>query len=213
MRLASLMVISATFSLTGCQPGSAGQPAAVAYQSETSLQDIMRYIIDSNADEVWNAFSTVVTIDEEIEKSPQTDEEWAAVRRSALTLAEASNLLLIPGRKIARAGESTSSHPVELQPEGIAREISQNRPAFQAYANALHEASLEIVAAVDKRDHEAILRLGGKLDHVCESCHARFWYPGERLPEFPRLQAIESKQQQHQKQASTLTSQQGGQRQ
>lgn len=189
--LLGLMAGSALLFLTACQQGASSQPVAVAYQTETSLQDIMRFIIDTNADDVWNAFSTVVTAEEEIEKSPQSDEEWAAVRRSALTLAEASNLLLIPGRKIAHAGESTSSHPVELEPEGIVREISQNRAAFQAYANALHEASLEIVAAVDKRDHEAILRLGGKLDHVCESCHARFWYPGERIPEFPRLKAIE----------------------
>lgn len=181
----------ALIALTSCSKEVPVSSHPVPFIADTSLQDIMRFIIDTNADDVWNAFSTVITAEVEVEKTPQTDEEWAIVRRSALTLAEAANLLIIPGRKIAHAGESTSSHPIELEPESIAREISQNKQVFHAYANALHETSLEIVAAVDKRNSDEIIRLGGKLDHICESCHARFWYPGERIPDFPRIKEIE----------------------
>ena len=33
------------------------------------------------------------------------------------------------------------------------------------------------LAAIDKRDANALLEAGGDLDEACENCHKRFWYP------------------------------------
>ncbi len=40
-----------------------------------------------------------------IEKKPQNDEEWATLRGTAVALAEATNLLVVPGRHAAPAGD------------------------------------------------------------------------------------------------------------
>jgi hypothetical protein len=33
------------------------------------------------------------------------------------------------------------------------------------------------LAAIDKKDSEALFEAGDKIDEVCESCHQVFWYP------------------------------------
>ena len=33
------------------------------------------------------------------------------------------------------------------------------------------------LAAIDKKDAQALFEAGDKIDEVCESCHQVFWYP------------------------------------
>jgi cytochrome c556 len=51
-----------------------------------------------------------------------------------------------------------------------------------AFAHALQDAAGSALAAIDKRDANALLEAGGDLDEACESCHKRFWYPGSPTP-------------------------------
>lgn len=147
----------------------------------------MNSIVDTNADEVWNSVATISTKEGTEERSPKTDEEWLKVRRHAITLLEASNLLIVEGRKVAELGSSTSKVPVENSAEVIQDDINTHRPEFIEHANALHSATKEAIVAIDAKNTEELVRIGGKIDQACESCHARFWYPGEKLPVFPRL--------------------------
>jgi hypothetical protein len=38
---------------------------------------------------------------------------------------------------------------------------------------------MNTIQAIDRRDLDAMLELGGTLDEVCESCHITFWYPNQ----------------------------------
>jgi hypothetical protein len=62
----------------------------------------MDSIVDPDADTIWGS---VAIINGKEEKAPHTNEEWVTVRRNALQLVEASNLLQIPGRHVAKPGE------------------------------------------------------------------------------------------------------------
>jgi len=137
----------------------------------------MASIIDTNADDVWNSVATIITKNGVEERAPHTDEEWKAVRRHAVTLAEASNLLIIEGRQVAAPGASTSEVPAELSATEIQKNIAANRQAFIGHATAFHEAVQSAIAAIDAKNTAELVDAGGVIDQACEGCHLQFWYP------------------------------------
>ncbi|MCB5185484.1 hypothetical protein LG201_09755 [Methylobacillus gramineus] len=180
------LVLSLIVSLAACKKPAEHNEDSI-FNPKASLQEIMTSIIDPNADYVWNSVSTVITSAGVEDHSPQTDEEWSTVRQHALNLAEASNLLLITGRKVAHAGAETSSHPVELGAEHIEQVIAQNRQAFIENARLLHTTAYEAITAIDQKNPEELMRAGEHIQQACEACHAKFWYPDEKTPTFPPL--------------------------
>jgi hypothetical protein len=161
---------------TACSPPS-GSPAAADYRPTSTVKDIMDAVIDPSADFVWDSVQIVATLQGTEEHAPRTDDDWKAVRRHTVALVEASNLLLIPGRHIARPGEKADDPKVDLPPEEIEKLMLADWPAWVARAHALHEASTETLKAVEARDVKALLSAGEVLDAACESCHRKYWYP------------------------------------
>src|SRR5687767_13080996 len=75
------------------------------FRPTATIKDIMVSVIDPEADVLWNSVATIVTASGTEEREPRTDEDWATLRRSAIQLVEATNLLRVPGRHVARPGE------------------------------------------------------------------------------------------------------------
>jgi hypothetical protein len=142
----------------------------------------MLSIVDPSADVVWESVATIVTGDEVEERAPRTDEEWANVRRGAIRLAEAPNLLMMPGRHVARPGEKSEAPDVELEPEEMDVLIHKDREAWNRRAKALHEAALTALQAIDAKDAQTLFEVGERIENACESCHSQYWYPGQVLP-------------------------------
>ena len=84
------------------------------YSTTATIKDIMDSIVDPGADGIWGAVETVVSAKGVEEKQPHTDEEWKEVRRKAIMLLEATNLLQMPGRHVAKPGEKADDPKVEL---------------------------------------------------------------------------------------------------
>src|SRR4029078_3650620 len=97
------------------------------FRTTTTIKDIMDSIVDPSADELWESVATTVDATGVHDKYPQTDEEWKAVRRDAIRLLEGSNLLLIPGRHVAKPGEKSENPGIELEPEQMEALINQDR--------------------------------------------------------------------------------------
>lgn len=152
------------------------------YTPTATIKDIMDSIIDPSADVVWNSVATTVSAAGIEEKAPQTDEEWADVRRGAIRLVEAPNLLMLPGRHVARPGEKSESPGIELEPEEMEAHINQDREAWNRRAKALHDVSLEMLNAIEGKNIEKMLEIGDRLDKTCENCHLQYWYPNQVLP-------------------------------
>jgi hypothetical protein len=173
---------AASFAIACVLPGTlpAQQPAAAGdYKPEATLAELMELIVMPAADVVWNSVAVNVTIDGVEEHVPQTDEEWAAVRGSAMILAEAPNLLVMPGRAIDEPGAVSEAPDVELGPAEIEKLIASNRAAWVGHARALQATAQEALKAIDARDVDAITEVGGAIDAACESCHVQFWYPNQ----------------------------------
>ena len=143
----------------------------------------MDSVVDPGADYIWDSVETIVSAKGVEEKFPRTDEEWKEVRRHAIMLLEATNLLLIPGRHVAKPGEKADDPKVELAPEKIEALINTDRASWTKFAGGLHDATMEAFKAIEAKDKEELLNAGDGIDNACEKCHLQYWYPDEKKPE------------------------------
>jgi hypothetical protein len=42
-----------------------------------------------------------------------------------------------------------------------------------------------MLSAADTQNTQRILDAGDTMDQVCEGCHLKFWYPGQKIFVFP----------------------------
>jgi hypothetical protein len=177
-----LLLIGAivTLVLSGCKAAKPEQaPVAPGLQFTTvdTIKDMMDSIVDPNADFLWDSISTSLTLKGVVHKEPHTDEEWQEARRHAVTLVEATNLLLVPNRHVAKPGEKADDPNVEEPPEAIEAHINQDRATFDSRIQRLRETALATLTAIDKKDATEMEQATDRLDKACEACHLTYWYP------------------------------------
>jgi hypothetical protein len=144
----------------------------------------MHQIVEESAQAIFDSVAITVSGKGTEEKQPRTNEEWDALEHWALRLAEAPNLVKMPGRRVARPEEeNTSAGPTELPPIQIQAKIDANPELFYKYADALQDAGIEALNAVKAKSVEGLFNVGEKIDVACENCHLEFWYPAEKKPE------------------------------
>jgi hypothetical protein len=183
--------------LSGCAPRSdgpdshpntSGPPAASqpSFEAVATVQELMQDEIDPAADSIWDSVGTITTRAGTVEKRPQSDEEWQALRRSTVVLIEATNLLAMPGRQVS-AKDFPSDGPGVLSSREIQRNLTGHENDFNNLARSLRIAGRRILAAVDARDPAALQREGEVMDAACEACHVANWYPHEIIPPMPAV--------------------------
>lgn len=156
---------------------AADERDALGFMPDISVAEIMESIVMPAAQALWDSVGVNVTAQGIIETKPETEEQWASLRAAAVTLAEATNALVVPGRHAAPPGTVSENPAAELQPAAIEALIANERPAWVAHAAVLHATAMQALAAVDARDTDKISEVGGAIDEACEGCHLQFWYP------------------------------------
>jgi hypothetical protein len=114
-------------------------------------RQLMNWILDPNADVIWGSAGTITTFEGVEDLAPTTDEGWDAVRNAAATLAEAGNLLKIPGHS---RGED-----------------------WNEIAGGLTRTAVLLIEAAENRDDQQVFDYGGQLYNVCVSCHQLYMLP------------------------------------
>jgi len=193
MRIRSLvLVVCAAVAAGSCQskPAEPAAPTAPAadqppYTTTATVKDIMLHIVDPAGDLVWDSVATVIDKGGIHETAPKTDEEWFKVRSGLIMLIEGSNLLMIPGRKVARPGEKSDTPGVELEPSEMDELIAKDRAAWYQRAKTLHDVAQSMLDVVEKKDAKKLFDAGEDIDRACENCHRQYWYPNEKIPDFP----------------------------
>ena len=147
------------------------------FQPTTTVEELMRAVIDPAADAVWDAV-VITSTREGIEREvPDSDEDWLALEHHAVRLLEAGNLLQIEGRAIAGPDSVSELPGIDLEPADIAVRVAERYDAWLRSGRELHDAGVVVREAVRARSIDALLESGDRLDAACESCHSRFWYP------------------------------------
>ncbi len=82
---------------------------------------------------------------------------WQAVENSGIALAEAANLLTIPGRKCA------NGKPVPLQ-----------NPDWAKFVQDLRDAGMTVYKAAQSKNQDKILEAADVMTTACANCHDRY---------------------------------------
>lgn len=172
----------------GCRragEAAASDAALPPFATDLTIKDLMLNVIDTNADVVWLSVTTVASEKGLVETRPTTDEEWTRVKGAAITLAEAANLLMIPGRKVAPDDHKSEVPGIELEGHEMDALIAKDPQTFYKHARDLYAAAMIAAQAADKKDADKVFEVGEAIEHACEGCHRAYWYPNEKIPELP----------------------------
>jgi hypothetical protein len=177
--VAAAIVLAVESLVAGCAAPAREEPPAAAppYRPVASIREVMNSVIDPSIDVVWNSVATVIDDGKMTDRAPSTDEDWAEVRRHALVVSEAANLLLMPDRPVAPAGAPSQAPGVELEPEEISKLINENRDGWNVFVQQLQDSLKPALAAIDAKNAPALLDAGEHIDTACENCHQVFWFP------------------------------------
>ena len=178
-RHAAVAVLVAASLSSGCAAPAPEQPppADTPYRPVASIREVMNSVIDPSIDTVWNSVKTVIDDGRMTDEAPVTDEQWAEVRRHALIVSEAANLLLMPSRPVAPPGAKSSAPGVELEPEEVRALIDKNRDGWNVYVQQFQDSLTPALAAIDAKNPQALVEAGEHIDTACETCHQVFWFP------------------------------------
>ena len=178
MRTTSLLFLTilSVCLLASC---AAPEPPASDYNTVATIKDIMDSAIDPAADHIWESFTTEVSAEGIVENRPQNEEEWKEERRKAVILVEAANLLMMPGRRVAKPGDKSENPEIELDPAEIEALINKDRENFMVLTKDFQQVAIRMLKAIDDRNIQEILQTGGDLDVTCENCHRKYWYPND----------------------------------
>ena len=185
----SVLVVCGALAAVSCQ-AKQPEPAAPAvaqppYTTTATVKDIMLHIVDPAGDMVWNSVQSVIDKGGLHETVPKTDEDWFNVRTGVIQLMEGANLLMVPGRHVARPGEKSETPGVELEPSEMEELINKDRATWNSHAMDLHNIGAKVLPIIDAKDAQKLFDIGEDIDRACENCHRQYWYPNEKIPDFP----------------------------
>jgi hypothetical protein len=129
--------------------GMAADDALPADFAKLPMKEFMGHVMQFSGDQVWRWQGFIN--DEKGERSlfPKTDTEWEEAESGALALAEMTNILLMPGRRV-------------------------DEPRWDAAVAGVRKVALEAADAAEKHDQDRLFAAGGELDEACETCHKVF---------------------------------------
>lgn len=155
------------------EPSSA---VAQPYNTSITIREIMASLIDPHADAIWNSVRVVSDANGITEYVPETDDDWLALRISAVSMIEGANALMMPDRQVAPPGAEGEFPEYEFTPEEVAAKLAADRQSWVGFATGLQDAAFEILDAIDARDTDRLVEWGAHLDETCEACHSVYWY-------------------------------------
>jgi hypothetical protein len=171
------------------KPAVPPQPLWGDMKPVVSVNELMKYMIDPVADNIFNAVGSSVTSKGLVEWEPKTDDDWEKIRVGAVSLAEGAYLLKVQ-RPFAPPGDLNNSvgpDAVELSPAAITAKVEKDPVEWNARIEALRNAALSVMEIANKRDVQQMWDAGEFLDQACENCHRSYWYPGEDAGFYRRL--------------------------
>jgi hypothetical protein len=126
--------------------GGQGTPDATAYRPVATVDEVMDAIIIPASETVFDA---VVYENGVLVQSPKTDDDWFRVRMDALAVAEAGNLLMMPGR-------------------------AKDAGDWIKFARAMIDSAETVARAADSKDVDRVLQTGGEMYRACAGCHQKY---------------------------------------
>jgi len=189
--------LALALAIVGCSPGSntpaASTPAAGSagttgmgaatmadLRTKLEVKELMGHVIDYNSFGVWHNQGWIIDAQGTHELFPTDEAGWLAAESAAISLAESSNLLLLPGR------------PQDDDRRWVDWSHQLYDAAMKAQAAAQKAGELMKAGKTDEytKAKQEFFDAGGEMYNACVDCHAHYVQgdepgPVTKLPELP----------------------------
>ena len=148
----SILVFLSIVSLCAAACGGSSPPAAalppggLQLRPVASVDQVMDGIIIPSSQRVFDA---VVYVNGVLEQSPKSDDDWFGIQMSALAVAEAGNLLMLPPR-------------------------AKDGGEWLTFSRALTDSAYRVAQAAEAKNLDLVLQTGGELYNACTACHEKY---------------------------------------
>lgn len=132
---------------SGNEAGASSDDAP--YYAALPLNELMPHVMQYAGDGIWKRQGFITDKTGEHSLYPKNDAEWEDAESAARTLAEVTNTLLIPGRRV-------------------------REPEWDRAVEVVRKVALQAADAAEKQDKAAFFKAGGDLDEACDMCHVRY---------------------------------------
>lgn len=146
-----VLAVGLVLTLGGCGGGSEPAGSEAEYRPVVDSRQMMNWILDPQADVIWGSAGTITTFEGVQDLAPTTQEGWDAVRNAAATLAEAGNVLQIPGH--SRGAD------------------------WNEISRGLTSTAVLLIQAAENKNADEVFDYGGQLYNVCVACHQLYMLP------------------------------------
>jgi hypothetical protein len=130
-------------------PAAAASADNAPYFNSLPLKELMPHVMQYAGDGIWKRQGYVVNATGEHSLFPKNDQEWEDGESAARTLAEVTNTLLVPGRRV----------PEKNWDDAVI---------------AVRKVALKAADAAEKHDAKAWFAAGSELDEACDVCHVQY---------------------------------------
>jgi hypothetical protein len=141
------------------EPSRGARPASTRKVQANMLQ-LMRGILYPSSNVIFAAQADIIKLapvaDPSVSPNPLTSTYggWQAVENAGLALAEAANLVVLPGRLCS------NGRPAPVQ-----------RADWVKYTQGLRDAGLAAYKAAQSKSEDAMVEVSGRVADACSSCH------------------------------------------
>jgi hypothetical protein len=170
-----------------CVLGSAALLVA-AYEVHSAaapadVYDLMKNVVAVQTQVIWDVSNEAQDDQGNPDASKMTAADWnkiiaaaGKVKQASETLAKADHVIAAaPGVKIEGEGNEGVAGAKQVQAA-----LDKNPAEFRTRSTALATSMDQIVAAAKAKNATQVFEVSGILDQVCEDCHQKFWYPGQK---------------------------------
>ena len=145
--LVLLAIVSMCATVCGGSPSApALAPGGPPLRPVASVDQVMDGIVIPSSQRVFDA---VVYVNGTLEQSPKSDDDWFGIQMSALAVAEAGNLLMLPPR-------------------------AKDGGEWLTFSRALIDSAYRVAQAAEAKNVDLVLQTGGELYNACTACHEKY---------------------------------------
>ena len=167
------VVALGSFALSACKQEAAAAPV--------DIRATMQQQVNPATLAIWDVGNNAMNDAGGIDPALMDDAKWAALAEAAGQLGAVARGLAGGTAFIASAPDNAEVAEGEITMAAVQGYVDADPDAFRAEAATLAEHADKLAAAAAAKDVEQTGELVSQMDTVCESCHARFWYPDRRL--------------------------------
>ena len=138
--------------LLACSPAEQQEAASdtgASYNTSLPMAELMTMVLEPAADSLWDNAGWIESAAGYEELYPTTDEGWDFMVAQSALVAEAGNLLALPGRAV-------------------------DNDAWLIYSEGMIDAGMMAMDAAKRRHEEDFFQAGAQLYSVCRACHQTY---------------------------------------